>query len=472
MYTFCSPIYRTLFPSETPISIGGDPLPLAPDVSHRSHADLFDIFVTTSEDRGVADIGAGVGDGRVHELVVRDHHIARLARDLNGLGAQLDGTDPIGEIGRAFLFENRLKLPVRPRPDREVPRVGLWQVGEQHDGKQGKAPSELSPRDAIGAGSLTVDMPARLLRLGVGAREPQRDLRPRGGQEVPLAHQLLTNSEDRGFIEEIGQRGLAGNAAAVGLCPVGVELVGGHSVLTQMVVDRLPRRVYHHFRHHALEHQIAVVVHLLKLLGIQFHGVKFGKSLPHSCHAREYLSMTLQETIATAESLTTCLETLFSLYRDLRHVPEWHRSKIRKKIVGNPNISAKLVPEITHWHGRELFKNPVLPLLLMETPDLFQRANTHNLYRLLSWEETPKFLLNVLSQHQNPLIAHEAQYHVGVHGEYTDDSWIDEVKAALYSSTCESQGDKWVQYWHMCEALPRWLTQRLSWRPQIGRAHV
>jgi hypothetical protein len=175
--------------------------------------------------------------------------------------------------------------------------------------------------------------------------------------------------------------------------------------------------------------------------------------------------MTLQETITLAESPTTSPETLFSLYRDLRHIPEWHRSKIRKKIAGNPNIPATLVTGITHWHGRELFQNPVLPLLLMETPDLFQRANTHNLYRLLSWEETPKFLLNVLSQHNDALVAHEAQYHVGLHGEYADDSWIDEVKAALYSSTCETQKDRWVQYWHMCEALPSWLTQRLGWRP-------
>lgn len=185
--------------------------------------------------------------------------------------------------------------------------------------------------------------------------------------------------------------------------------------------------------------------------------------------------MTLQETIAAAESPKTCSQTLLSLYRDLRHVPEWRRSKIRKIIAGNPNIPAMLVPEIAHWHGRELFKNPALPLLLLETPNLFERANHTNLLRLLSWEETPVFVLNALHEHSDSLVVHEAHYHVALHGEYPDDSWIDEVKDALTHSACESQKHPWMQYWHVCELLPTWLKARLAWSPtprQITTAYV
>jgi hypothetical protein len=173
--------------------------------------------------------------------------------------------------------------------------------------------------------------------------------------------------------------------------------------------------------------------------------------------------MTLQETIAAAESPKTCSQILPRLYRDLRHVPEWRRSKIRKKIAGNPNICATLAREISFWHGRELFKNPALPLLLLETPNLFAPANHTNLLRLLSWEETPEFVLSALQQHSDSLVAHEAHYHVALHGEYTDDSWIGEVKDALTHSACESQAHPWMQYWHVCDVLPLWLKERLAW---------
>jgi hypothetical protein len=173
--------------------------------------------------------------------------------------------------------------------------------------------------------------------------------------------------------------------------------------------------------------------------------------------------MTFEETWELASSPKTPCSTLEILYKNLQHIPEWRRSKIRKRIAANPNIPTTLLPEISHWHGKELFSNPALPLLFLENPNSFRYASVKNVLWLLSYESMPLSFLHVLANHDNTNIRAEVDQHVVLVGEAEGDTWIEEVRRWVCQEAEHAPSETWMQEWYRAGALPAWLKDHLNW---------
>ena len=102
----------------------------------------------------------------------------------------------------------------------------------------------------------------------------------------------------------------------------------------------------------------------------------------------------------------------------LRHSwdPEvWHA------LVCNPNASPETLFQIAPTYPTEFFANPVVPLLLLEQPDLPLRYGEKILAPLVQHPAAPPGFLAILTHHQNTAIAAEARLHVNLVGEASED---------------------------------------------------
>jgi hypothetical protein len=101
--------------------------------------------------------------------------------------------------------------------------------------------------------------------------------------------------------------------------------------------------------------------------------------------------------------------------------------RIVERIAAHPNASPELLLRIVNDHDYGfgyldgIFSNPILPLLPLECPDFLSGLTPVAIRRILSRNDTPKPLLNLLTAHPDPWIALEARTHRNFAGDMPPD---------------------------------------------------
>ena len=162
--------------------------PFAPYIGIGVVADLIAVFVPEAEDRGVANMGGGVGCGGVHDLVVGEDRVAGLTSDLHRLVGQVDFGHALAKDFVPVLLEMIFEEGVRAGPDGEVAAVVAGQLREKHYGEAGEAAAILALGLAVETGADAVEMAARGAGVGDrGSGKAQGDLAGAGLEHIVLA---------------------------------------------------------------------------------------------------------------------------------------------------------------------------------------------------------------------------------------------------------------------------------------------
>ncbi|HKD76887.1 MAG TPA: hypothetical protein VKB76_15385, partial [Ktedonobacterales bacterium] len=81
-------------------------------------------------------------------------------------------------------------------------------------------------------------------------------------------------------------------------------------------------------------------------------------------------------------------------------------------VAANPNTPVKTLLSLIRNHPCEFLTNPILPLLYLEDPTLFQNLPYQDALRLLSCEHALEWLLTCCSQHRHAGVRDAVQYHI------------------------------------------------------------
>src|SRR5579884_3030606 len=92
-------------------------------------------------------------------------------------------------------------------------------------------------------------------------------------------------------------------------------------------------------------------------------------------------------------------------------------------VAGNPNTTAQMLLRLAEKHPREVLANPVLPLLVVESPEQFTHMPPKTALRLLSVETLPEWLPTLLAQHASPAVRETTRHHIQVAGELPEAGW-------------------------------------------------
>lgn len=125
--------------------------------------------------------------------------------------------------------------------------------------------------------------------------------------------------------------------------------------------------------------------------------------------------------------------------------------RIQHQIAKNPNLTATLASRCLGQLSPSLMENPVLPLLLMESPRLAEDAPVETLLRMTRRLSSPPELLRVLTQHSRPQIAEAARLHLSLYGEASAAQVAEELLAL------KAGGKANLEALHSWGLMPPWL---------------
>jgi hypothetical protein len=135
---------------------------------------------------------------------------------------------------------------------------------------------------------------------------------------------------------------------------------------------------------------------------------------------------------------------------------------VAEMLAAHPNTPPDLLRGWLYSAPDAFLRNPVLPLLLLESPTFFDEVPEEMLLPLLARAAMPSPAARVLAESPHETIAQAARMHVAVAGEAGDD-WEAEVVWHLKRQPIEDE-DAYYEF-ALLGLFPDWLTERtLRWR--------
>ena len=137
-----------------------------------------------------------------------------------------------------------------------------------------------------------------------------------------------------------------------------------------------------------------------------------------------------------------------------------HDEATRAAVAANPNAPLDVLLRLAGEFPAAFCANPVLPLLLLEQPDLPARMDPDALRRLMCYAGVPRPILAWIVAHAAPAEAEAARLHVGLAGQAGAD-WPELARAALWKATAPSYSDLLLELLGL-GAVPDWLLEMLA----------
>jgi hypothetical protein len=133
---------------------------------------------------------------------------------------------------------------------------------------------------------------------------------------------------------------------------------------------------------------------------------------------------------------------------------------IRAAVAAHPNAPLDLLLNLAGEFPAAFCTNPVLPLLLLEQPDLPARIESETLRRLLCYAGVPASILRWIAAHAAPPDAEAARLHIRLAGEAGAD-WPEHAREALWKVQPPSYSDLLLELLGL-GAVPAWLLEMLA----------
>ena len=144
----------------------------------------------------------------------------------------------------------------------------------------------------------------------------------------------------------------------------------------------------------------------------------------------------------------------------LRALAEGDGTQTRAAVTSHPNAPLDLLLQLAGEFPAAFCANPVLPLLLLEQPDLPARMGADALRSLLRYAGVPVGLLRWIAAHAPPPEAEAARLHIALAGEAGAD-WTEHARAALWKVPPPSYSDLLLELLTL-GAVPAWLLEMLA----------
>ena len=144
----------------------------------------------------------------------------------------------------------------------------------------------------------------------------------------------------------------------------------------------------------------------------------------------------------------------------LRALADSTDATTRAAVAAHPNAPLDLLLQLAGEFPAAFCANPVLPLLLLEQPDLPARMDPDALRRLLCYAGVPQSILRWIAAHAAPPEAEAARLHIMLAGEVGAD-WPAHARAALWKAAPPSYSDLLLELLGL-GAVPTWLLEVLA----------
>lgn len=144
----------------------------------------------------------------------------------------------------------------------------------------------------------------------------------------------------------------------------------------------------------------------------------------------------------------------------LRTLADGTDATIRAAVAAHPNAPLDLLLRLAGEFPAAFCANPVLPLLLLEQPDLPARMGADTLRRLLCYAGVPQSILRWIVAHAAPSEAEAARLHIGLAGAAGAD-WPARARAALWRVAPPGYSDLLLELLGL-GGVPAWLLEMLA----------
>lgn len=134
-------------------------------------------------------------------------------------------------------------------------------------------------------------------------------------------------------------------------------------------------------------------------------------------------------------------------------------TRIRHAIARNPNLTQNLAKQCFGQLSTSLVENPALPLLFLENPALAEQAAEETLLRMTRRPDSPKTLLEILTQHSIRQVREAARLHVAIYGE------AGEAHVRQELANLPLGGKDKLATLHAWKLVPRWLVAHHQLKP-------
>lgn len=134
-------------------------------------------------------------------------------------------------------------------------------------------------------------------------------------------------------------------------------------------------------------------------------------------------------------------------------------TRIRHAIARNPNLTQNLAKQCFGQLSTSLVENPALPLLFLENPTLAEDAAEETLLRMTRRPDSPRALLEILTQHSIRQVREAARLHVAIYG----DAGEDQVRQEL--AEMPLGGKEKLATLHAWKLVPGWLATHHRLKP-------
>jgi Leucine rich repeat variant len=94
-----------------------------------------------------------------------------------------------------------------------------------------------------------------------------------------------------------------------------------------------------------------------------------------------------------------------------------------RAVAGNPNADRDVLLRLAPTYPGEFFANPIVPLLLLEHPDVWLQYDRRVVTPLVQHPDALPGLLAILTHHYDSAVAADARLHVNLAGELSSDEW-------------------------------------------------
>lgn len=160
---------------------------------------------------------------------------------------------------------------------------------------------------------------------------------------------------------------------------------------------------------------------------------------------------------ATDYLVTYNYAAVFDFVRHLNGVTDVH---VLRRMAADPNTAPEALMFLAGICPVEFCANNVLPLLLLENPNLPQEFEPASLGRLLSYAGVPRDLLAAFAAHARPDLAQAAALHIGMTGEVHAD-WPAALEQAV-NGLPDLPSDDLLIALVLLDLVPVWLHPRLA----------
>jgi hypothetical protein len=111
--------------------------------------------------------------------------------------------------------------------------------------------------------------------------------------------------------------------------------------------------------------------------------------------------------------------------------------EIGARIAAHPNLPPELMPLVIRQHPAAFLSNPILPLLPLEMPNVFEEARAEGMLGLLRFKQVPAGIVVLFTGNADETVAQTARYHVALprnHPAFVPDleaHWVEYATAAF-----------------------------------------